>query len=1456
MTTRWFATLLVSVAALGAGTSHAQFLSEFVGFNDNIGTQEMFLDPADTRDPNDFYITGVNETSVEEGLQTEGAASLRVVFSWADPADPNAWVRLTTFNAPRRPNPALHTQGKVRFTINNVSELFDGNFGLVLGVRETGVDVPQLFDGGTSGAIEWVGVDTTPNGIIAGADFIVDTTAAGDDVQVFPVTTDVSGQPNGAAVILPGPNGVLDTVPAGDDEVRFGYTIDPRGVRRPVPAAIIPPSFFGTTDVEFDLATGTISLDGGTPVGGIAAFTEAGDGVLNAPNNRGTLESLAILNDTGDPAQLIEFGIDELQFEAPVADPVAAPIVVGPIIGGDTQVVVEGLLPGVDRVRLFRNGAVIDTITTGLPAPSVTFTLASGAVPGDVYTATQRNGQTGAVSAESVGVVVVASPPQYLFATLVDEDGNGSCAPALPWELVGALDRQGSFAPIGQPLVLNGAVWQTLDIPLNDPAFVQPSLGGNGELDPSPTGFWTFDSFWFTQVQSPDPNFAGGPWEVLIDSVQLLDDNGEVITTILEFEDGVNRLPSIRGQSNVPVITTEIASEGAYIGGNSHRLVWQYSDTTPFQQFGILQRVGGCGTSELIPDNGATFRFHFVTRELPVSPGVTLPVIETPIVGEQSDFRVSHDPNATSLQLLINGTPSGAALVPDPNGLLLVSGVALMEGDSVSVRQTVGGVESDPAYPRAAAQPVAPTVFSPIATGATQIDVSGLLVSEFATVSEVRVYADGVFLTSQAVSTENAVVNVPALAANTVLRATQVVNNVEGLPSAAVVVGTPPAAPSIVVPVEDGDTTVTLEDISSQATLVSVYANDVLIGSIDPAGAATIAVPVTPLVALDTLTATASNSAGESAFSAAEEVGRRNGTIEVAIGIRETGTSAAIGADGGTSGSIEWLGVSAAGPVGTTIVAPSAAWQTLTFDPAIDPVLSFAGGDGVLSATNNKGTLEHIAIIVDPNEPNRSLGEYQIYIDNVVNVGAGNGGSDVVIADFDSFAVGSDAMFRTPGFSGSTSGNLNLDVTQTSVVTADEGNPGNSENFNLYFRDTSVRRWVRMTTFNATSVPNPTIDLTKPIRFDMLLLAALPPAAPSLVAPVLDGDTTVTVADILPDATLVTVFADNVQIGQVDPNGATEVAVPVTPLVAQQSITARQTVGLESGDSGVLEVGQGNGPLFIAIGIRETGDTGTLGTPGGSTGEIEWVGAATPPAGQAPVGKSLMGGDWVTLTFDPTVDPIGDFVGDGVITETRGTLEHVAIAVDPNAVDRSSGVYRLLIDNVVNVGAGPANSDVVLADFEAFAPGDEVLFQEPTFSGTTDQNLAINVGGAGVTDANGNPGQSAEFAWFFLDTTNIRWIRLTTGAATNTPQPIIDLTKPIRLDLRLFEGGPAFILGDVNGDGLVNAGDIDCFVEAVVSQSECVPGVSLLAADTDGSGVVNAGDIDSFVDCVVSGVCN
>src|ERR1051325_10508601 len=104
-----------------------------------------------------------------------------------------------------------------------------------------------------------------------------------------------------------------------------------------------------------------------------------------------------------------------------------------------------------------------------------------------------------------------------------------------------------------------------------------------------------------------------------------------------------------------------------------------------------------------------------------------------------------------------------------------------------------------------------------------------------------------------------------------------------------------------------------------------------------------------------------------------------DGDLYLAVGFRETSTSAPIGGDGGTSGTIEWIG-------GTTDNAPSppkghflaaGQWTTLTFLLPYEPVRAFTG-NGILETSTGKGVFEHLAVV----PANVGVTGYTLYLDN------------------------------------------------------------------------------------------------------------------------------------------------------------------------------------------------------------------------------------------------------------------------------------------------------------------------------------------------------------------------------------------------------------------------------------------------------------------------------------------
>ncbi len=104
-------------------------------------------------------------------------------------------------------------------------------------------------------------------------------------------------------------------------------------------------------------------------------------------------------------------------------------------------------------------------------------------------------------------------------------------------------------------------------------------------------------------------------------------------------------------------------------------------------------------------------------------------------------------------------------------------------------------------------------------------------------------------------------------------------------------------------------------------------------------------------------------------------------SVKVAVGCRETTNTAGtpIGSDGGTTGGIEWAGVTniaGTAPMPTRTVAANT-WTTLTFDLPSEPILNFSGGNGILSTASGLGVLEHVAIV-----PAAGIGTQNVYLDN------------------------------------------------------------------------------------------------------------------------------------------------------------------------------------------------------------------------------------------------------------------------------------------------------------------------------------------------------------------------------------------------------------------------------------------------------------------------------------------
>jgi hypothetical protein len=211
--------------------------------------------------------------------------------------------------------------------------------------------------------------------------------------------------------------------------------------------------------------------------------------------------------------------------------------------------------------------------------------------------------------------------------------------------------------------------------------------------------------------------------------------------------------------------------------------------------------------------------------------------------------------------------------------------------------------------------------------------------------------------------------------------------------------------------------------------------------------------------------------------------------IQVSIGVRETGTTADIGDDGGVNNGIEWIDRD------LNNITLDGTWQLVTFDLANpNSVLAFAGAtaDSILAA--GKGTLEHIRLknadgITDP---------ITLWLDDLVVVEATGAPHPL---GWEGLTLGSEHILQEPGFSGSTIGNL-VDA-GTSAVTDSMAHTGTqSYQLDLQFVDNDPNRWARVTTFASVgfSGGNPTIDLDGELSFWIKGVVVPEPASLSLLA--------------------------------------------------------------------------------------------------------------------------------------------------------------------------------------------------------------------------------------------------------------------------------------------------------------------------------------------------------------------
>ncbi len=188
--------------------------------------------------------------------------------------------------------------------------------------------------------------------------------------------------------------------------------------------------------------------------------------------------------------------------------------------------------------------------------------------------------------------------------------------------------------------------------------------------------------------------------------------------------------------------------------------------------------------------------------------------------------------------------------------------------------------------------------------------------------------------------------------------------------------------------------------------------------------------------------------------------------------------------------------------------------------------------------------------------------------------------------------------------------------------------------------------------------------------------------------------------------------------------------------------------------------------MKISIGIRETGTAGAIFSNGGTTNGIEHV--------KRDAQTFNLDGTWQQFSFTPASDPLTGFAGNTANHTLEpglewAVLEHIRLLNDEGITKP----VRIWIDDVTNtVSTGP-----VVQNFDSSTLGSEVMFQEPNFSGSTAGFLAPGSVTAVSNSAAFSGNQSLQMDFQFINATPTNWVRLSTFATPNQPNPRIQVRE-------------------------------------------------------------------------------
>lgn len=161
---RWYVPLIAAMV-LAAVPASAQLLTDFEGYPLGANGTVMFRLPTFSGSTSSFLQSSPNLSTINDEQAWSGTQSLKVSFQFK-PDQTNPWVRLTTYNTANLPNPIISATLPLSVWVYVPTGTPD--FRLTLGVRETNPTGPIGGNGGTAGAIEFIGAPSKSGNAPAG----------------------------------------------------------------------------------------------------------------------------------------------------------------------------------------------------------------------------------------------------------------------------------------------------------------------------------------------------------------------------------------------------------------------------------------------------------------------------------------------------------------------------------------------------------------------------------------------------------------------------------------------------------------------------------------------------------------------------------------------------------------------------------------------------------------------------------------------------------------------------------------------------------------------------------------------------------------------------------------------------------------------------------------------------------------------------------------------------------------------------------------------------------------------------------------------------------------------------------------------------------------------------------------------------------------------------------------